>query len=389
MRSNRSLIYLDNSTTARPSDRAISRLQTFLTDLWGIPSAPHFKGQELHPILSDSYQALYDFIGAKPEDSFLFTSSGTEAVNHVFSSTYRNVTYLTGKNQFLVAATDEAPSVVASEYLVPLGCIAKTIPVNHQGKVTTEALIESLSPRTALVSLSWANGLTGVIQPVAELADICRERGILFHLDATHVLGKLFYSLEDIGADFISFNGDQLHAPKGTGGLYIKKGVRCSSFLVGSADQGGLRAGPLDVGLLAALATASKEAIETRDLLCTEVARLRNQLEETVQKSIPQAKILFKKQERVPHCSCIAFPGLSNEALLFLLNRKGICATIGGGNFLQLTHQLKACGFDPLTAQGAISFGLSRYTTEEEITTASSVIIDSAKELLKMAEHCL
>lgn len=377
-------LYFDNSTTARPSALSISKLLPFMNDLWGIPSTPHIKGEELHSALSESYRTLYEFLGAKQGDQFVFTSSGTEAINHVILSIYRDVTYSTGKNQFLTCATDEAPAILATERLSQFGCVAKTIPVNAEGKVTPHALVEAISPRTALVSLSWANGLTGVIQPVAELADLCRERGILLHLDATHVLGKLFFQLEDIGADFITFNGDQIHAPKGTGGLWIREGIRCSPFIFGGNDQAGLRAGAVNVGNLVALATAANEAIDSRDLLCSEVSRLRNKLEEEIQKGIPQATIFFKKQERLPHCTVIGFPGIVNEALLFLLNRKGLCASIGGGNFLQLTHQLKVCGISFNLAQGAIAFTLSRYTTEEEVNRAIEVVCESVNLLLKM-----
>ena len=123
--------------------------------------------------------------------------------------------------------------------LEQLGCVGKMIPATAAGYVNVEDLADSITPRTALVSLSWANGLTGVIQPLAGIAALCKQRGILLHVDATHILGKLLYDLEEVGADFISFNGDQIHAPKGTGGLYIKQGIKCSPLIAGGSEQGG------------------------------------------------------------------------------------------------------------------------------------------------------
>lgn len=382
-----SLIYLDNSTTARPSEKVVSAMMPYWTTYWGNSTTPHQKGQELYPFLRDYYQILYDFLGAKENDQIILTSSGTEAVNHVISSVYRDITLSTGKNQFLTSKLDEAASMMAISHLEPFSCVGKMIEVNSQGKISVEALADSISPRTALVSLSWANGLTGVIQPVTEIAHFCQERGIRLHLDATHVLGKLFFDLEEIKPDYLTFNGEQLHGPKGTGILYIKQGIHCSPFLFGSADQAGMRAGSLNMPGLAGIARAAQEAVDSRDLLCTEIARLRNQLERGIIKEFPQAKVCFKEQERLPHCTTIAFPGIANEALLFILNRKGICASIGGGNFQQLGLMLAATGMKDHLAHSAISFSLSRYTSEEEIDRAIAIIVESARMLARLSEH--
>jgi cysteine desulfurase len=300
---------------------------------------------------------------------------------------YRDVTLSTGKNQFLTCAIDEAPAMMAISHLEPFGCKGKMIEVNSQGIATVQAVADCLSPRTALVSLSWANGLTGVIQPVAEIAELCKQRGVRFHLDATHILGKLFYALEEISPDYLTFNGDQLHGPRGTGALYIKQGIHCSPFIFGSADQGGLRAGGLNVAALAGLATAAEEAIDSRDLLCTETARLRNRLEERILKALVNAKACFKNQERLPHCTTIVFPGIANEALLFALNRRGVSASIGGGNFQQLALIAAASKIEETLAHSALSFSLSRYTTEEEIDRAAALTIESVQSLARLSEH--
>ncbi len=155
-----------------------------------MPTVPHQKGQELIPFLSNFYETLYGSIGAKEQDQIILTSSGTEAVNHVISSIYRDITIPTGKNQFLTSQADEAASIMAISHLEPFGCIGKMVPVNADGTVTPQAVADCLSPRTALLSLSWANGLTGVIQPVLEIASLCKERGVRLHLDATHVFRK-------------------------------------------------------------------------------------------------------------------------------------------------------------------------------------------------------
>ena len=273
--------------------------------------------------------------------------------------------------------------------LEPFGCMGKTIEVNAQGIVTAEAVADALSPRTALLSLSWGNGLTGVVQPVTEIAQLCRQRDVRLHLDATHMIGKLSIPLEESEPDYVTFNGEQLHAPRGTGVLYVKRGSPCGPFIFGSSDQGGMRAGGLNMAGLAALACAAKEALESRDLLCTETARLRDRLEREILKDYPQAIVCFKEQERLPHCTCILFPGLANESLLFSLNRKGVCASIGGGNLQQLALQLVACGIEETLAHSAVSFSLSRYTTEGEIDRAVSIIVQSARMLASLSAQLM
>ncbi len=382
-----SLIYLDNNATARPSEKAISAMMPYWTTYWGTPSTPHQKGQELYPAMSEYYKILYDSIGAQENDRLVLTSSGSEAVNHAIFSAYRDVTLGTGKNHFLTSRTSEAAAVMTIHHLETFGCVSKMIEVDKVGLVTLEALAEILSPRTALLSLSLANGLTGVIQPIVEIVALCRQRGIRLHLDVTHLLGKSICNLAELGADYVTFNGDQLHVPRGTGILYVRQGVPCSPFILGGADQGGMRAGGLNISGLAALACAVQEAIENRDLMCTEIARLRNQLERGIIRHFPRAQVCFKNQERLPHCTALFFPGIANEALLFALNRRGVCASIGGGHFQQIGLMLAACGVEESLANSAVAFSLSRYTTEEEIDSTIQIVAESAQKLAGLSEH--
>ncbi len=378
-------IYLDNSTTTRPSEKTIGRMLQFYTDRWGVPSAAHQMGQELFSDIEESYKSLYAMLGAKESDDFVFTSSGAEAVNHAIFAAYLDVARTTGKNQFVTSNIDEAPALMSIGRLEQLGCVGKMVDANQRGYVTAQAVADTMTPRTAIVSLSWANGLTGVINPVGEIASICQERGILFHLDATHVLGKLYYELEDIGASLISFNGDNIHGPKGTGGLYIRQGVKCSPFIVGGLEQAGHRAGSVNIPGLVGLGQAAKEALEARDYVCTEVARLRNKLEKGIMGHVPDAIAYFQDQERLPNCTTVAFPWIANEAMLFSLNRKGVYASIGGGSFQQIGLVLMASGVEETIAHTALSFSLSRETSEDEIDRALDIIVETAKRLRKIS----
>ena len=293
-------IYLDNNTTTRPSEQAVAMMLPFLMERWGSPSAPHWMGQQLYPAIDEALHGIYALVGAKEADSIIFTSSSAEGTNQVILSTYFDVTVHTGKNQYITSTIDEAPSIMAIGRLEQLSCVGRMAPVDKQGRVTAQAIAETMTPRTALVSLSWANGLTGVINPIDEIAELCKERGVHLHLDASHVLGRLFYEWEDVPAHFLTFSGDSIHAPSGTGALFIRHDVKCSPFIVGGVDQGGFRAGSYSVGGLVALGQAAREAIDSRDLLCTEVVRLRGKFEEGILSRIPDAVIFFRDQERLP-----------------------------------------------------------------------------------------
>lgn len=381
----RNKIYLDNSTTTRPSEKTITKMIPYFTEKWGIPSSPHGMGQELLPAIEESLRFLYALLDAQESASFVFTSSGTEAINHVFQATYHDITRLTGKNQFITSNIDEATSLMSIGRLEEWSCVGKMIKANASGYISPEDLLQMINPRTALVSLSWVNGLTGVINPIAELSAVCQEKNVLFHVDATHALGKLFFQMEDLNPSFVTFNGDHLHAPKGTGGLYIKEGIKCSNLIVGSMDQGGRRGGALNVPLLIGLGEAAREALDARDLVCTEVARLRNFFEEEVTSQLMGTKIYFKDQDRVPNISAISFIGVANEALLYALNRKGVFATIGGGNFQQIGLVLMASHIQESEAHSALSFSLSRETTEDEILSAVAIIKECVTKLRKIS----
>ncbi len=383
------MLYFDNQAIARPSEAVLRKMVPYLREKWGNPTRYHQMGQELLPDIQEAYQSLYKLVGASSKNPFIFTSSGAEGVSQVILSAYFDITRKSGKNHFVTANTDEAPSILAMSRLQEAGCLFQMIPTNTQGQVTVQALTELLSPRTALVSLSWANGLTGVIQPVEEIAQLCRERGILFHVDATHVLGKGEYTLEGSGADVLTFNGEQLHAPQGTGGLFLREGISLSPLICGGEEQGGMRGGSWNVPGLIGLAQAAEEALSFRDHLCMETGRLRNALEERLCEAIPEVNILFQNEQRLPHITALAFPGITSEALLYVLNRKGLYAHLGGGNFQKMVHLLKACGVEERRALSAVSFALSRETTEEEIDRAVRLITATAIEMRKLSEHII
>lgn len=381
-------IYLDTITAAKPSKAAVFAMLSFFDTFYGSSISPHAMGAELGAHIAKSYQKIYTLFSAPDSANFVFTSSSAEAISQVIYSVYKDVVRTTGKNQFVTSCIEDAAVIFSVAKLEDEGCSLKMAKLAHgKGAVSVDTLSDVISPRTCLVSLSWASALTGVVQPVAEIAKVCKERGILFHVDATQVVGKIFIDLEEIQADFITFNGEQMHALKGTGGLFAKgQSAFLHPLICGEEELSRLRGGPLNVPLLIALGQAAGEAIHDCNLYCTEVARLRDKLEMQLVEAYPEAIVLFADSERLPHISCIAFPGCRNEALLYSLSRKGVFASMGGGGFQQVELVLKAAGIDHVTAGCALTFSLSKDTTEEEIDRACPIIVDAAKRLRRLSK---
>jgi cysteine desulfurase len=358
-------IYLDHSTVTPPFVPALDGLHAFRKDYWGILSAPHQKGLELFPKMQLALKSMYELVGAHEKDGFQLVSGGTEAVHLVFESIYFNLIRESGKNHIVTTAF-ETDSIAASiNHLEKLGCVAKHVSVNASGQVNRELLEEVIRPRTALVSISWANGYTGVIQPIHDLARLCREKGVKLHVDASAVFGKLFFRFQDLDVDFMTLDGKLIHAPQGVGALFVK----AAEVSKGNEKE-------MDVGMLQAFLASIENVSQHFDHLCTETARLRDKLESRIVEGLPEAQVLFQDADRLPNVTAIAFPGISSEALLYALHRKGVYAARGS-----LEKVLHACGIDPALAHTALSFSLSYQTQETEIDRAAEEIIACVRRL--------
>lgn len=373
-------IYLDHITASPACQNALRAAQPFYDEYFGALSSVHRAGQELYPHAEEAKKKVFELFGAKSDDQFVFTSSGSEACSIAVHSAFTALTKLGGKNHFVARSIDEAASILAISSLEDDGCFLKLAPTSKRGFVAKDALIEAISPRTAFVSLSWACGLTGVIQPLEEIAEVCSQRAIWLHVDATHVVGKLAISFNELPVDILTFSGHGLHAPVGTGGLFAKKHIQLKPVVF---------ANPLNMPMLAALGESAFLSVETQSLYCTEVARLRDLFEEGVCKVYPEAFVLFADEERVPHISAICFPGIHAELLAFALSRKGVCASMGGGPFQPLEKVLEASSIDPELARCALSFSLSRDTQEHELERACVLIGDVVKRLRRLSQGIL
>jgi len=377
-------IYLDNGILSKPSSYLTNQMQSCHERHWHSLTAPYLKGKEPFASIERTLKEIYAFVGADEKDRFIFTSSGAEATAQAYMSAYIDHLSESGKNHILTTAIEEAPILLLGERFEKLGCVSKKVPLSDDGQLTRENLEAALSPRTGLVSLSWASSHTGVIHPIWELAELCREKGVLFHVDASSILGKLYFKFEQIPIDYLTFEGTLVHGPKGSGGLFVNRAVEFESLI-----PEGMPGAQLNTPALIGLGIAFEEMKASFDHLCMETARLRDLFEEGIQKALPETKVLFQNAERLPHITAIVFPGVSSELLAFHLREAGVITSFGGGRAQKLEHQLTASGIDPLEAKSALSFSLSRDTTEKEIRRAIGIIVDSAQKCRTFSEGIL
>ena len=372
-------IYLDNGTATHPSDRLIAEMQLFAKRHWQSIIAPYIEGKEPFTSIDRTLRKVRDFIGATEEDFFLFCSCGTDAISKVYHSVYVDHIIENGKNHILTTSSEEQSMYLIGQRFEKFGLYQRFIPLNNKGEITIEALEKAITPKTGLVSLSSANGLTGVIQPIAEIGEICRKKKILFHVDASNTLGKMYFTLQEISIDYLTFDGTLLHGPKGSGGLFVHRRLPFPNY---HAEEG------FDLNLPAfiGLGIAMQERMETIDHICTETVRLRNKLEEGILLAFPSAQILFKQGKRLPNTSLIIFPKVMSELLTFYLREQKIFPSLGGGRLQKLSDLLTRMGQDPTQSQCALSFSLSHLTTEEEIDRSIGVIIDCFQQCQRFSQ---
>lgn len=369
----RGMAYLDNHTVTRPSSMAVDRWLYAQKERWGSIPALHQGGQELLSYSNRSIEQIKQVLGAHSEDEFIGCGSGAEAINAVLFSHYLSEMRETGKNHVLISSVAEAPLFLSLKRLEKFHCAEKILPMNDSGRITAEAVSEAIKPRTSLVSLSWADGLTGVIHPIEEIAEVCRSKGVALHVDASYMIGKWFFQFKDLEIDYLTWEGALCHAPHGVGGLLVKKGRAFHPFVLG--ERG------CYAGAVAGLASALLENASRFEFLSLETARLKKQLERQIKAECPKAFIWFEEEERLPNTTVFSFPGVESEALLYLLSRQRVYGTIGGGVLPKLSHVLSMSGVPDLLARCSISFSLSYETTEEEIFYAAEKIIENVKQL--------
>jgi cysteine desulfurase len=363
------VIYLDNAT-ALPSDDAVS-----LKMIKALNQDKPISKWAQNPKKGPSLKELYTFVGAHPDDIFIFTSSGAEAINHVMLGTYLAYTRPTGKHHFLCSALASTAAILSAMRLESFGALTQKMSVNNRGFVDQEAFISALSPRTVLASLPCACPLTGVIQPLDEIAKLCQLRGVLLHIDGSALLGRGYFSFEESQASFLTLDGPAIGAPAGTGALFIKRGVELEPLIVAESGQMDLRAGAINEGLLEGFLEAARIAHEGVDAFCMQSAQQREYIENSLKGYLEP---LFTSELRLPHVLALKANGVTAEALAYHLYKQKIIVSQGGGPYQTIGHVLRHCQLDALSCVSTLSIGLGPQNSQEQV----DIMIEKTKSAL-------
>jgi cysteine desulfurase len=359
-------VYVDNNATTKVAPEVLEVMLPYFSEYYGNPSSMHFFGGQVQKKVDEARAKVADFLGADPSE-IVFTSCGTESDNAAILGTLDSYP----EKRHLVTTRVEHPAVEnVSTYLGRKGYRVTELSVDREGRLDLDELRESLTDETALVTIMYANNETGVIFPIEEIGDIVKAKDIPFHTDAVQAAGKIPLNLKKSKLDMLSISGHKLHAPKGVGVLYIRKGTRFSPFLIGGHQEKGRRGGTENVPYIIGLGKACELAKKHLDEENTKVIALRDYLEAKILEKIPNTLGNGDRVHRLPNTLSVSFEYVEGESILLLLSDLGICASSGSActsGSLEPSHVLRAMGVPFTAAHGSIRFSLSIYNTKEEM----------------------
>jgi len=374
-------IYLDNNASTKIDERVFAAMRPYLTNHFAHPSSPHLLGTKVREKIEQARDSVAVLLGTSHPDEIVFTSGGTESIN----TAIKGVLAASPTRNHIVTTKVEHISVLnVCLYEANHRRQVTYLPVDRQGVLNLEDLRRSLTDYTAIVSVMWANNETGVVFPIEEIGEIVKERGIILHVDAVQAVGRLPINLRKLSqVDLLSLSGHKFHGPKGVGALFVRRGTKLHSLIVGGPQEGMRRAGTENVASIIGLGKAAELASTYLEEEKTWVRRLRDRLEAGIIAQIPGSRVNGNRENRIPNTTNITFSGCGAGKLLKGMETHGIYATSGaactGG--LSPSHVLVAMGLTPPEALSSIRFGLSRYNTEAEIDHVIGVLAMITKNL--------
>lgn len=366
------VVYLDNNATTMPAPEAVEAMLPYLTQWYGNPSSVHRFGQRARQAIDEARGRLAALIGSG-EAEVLFTGGGTEAVNLAVRSLYST---RAPRRRIVTSTVEHSATRELVRQMALEGAEVVEVAVDQAGLLDMEQLARVIDDQTALVTLMWANNETGVLFPVAEIAQLCRAARVPFHCDATQAVGKLPVDVKALGVDAMTFAPHKFHGVKGIGALYVRRGLRLRPLVIGGPQERGRRGGTENVAAIVAAGVAAELAQRHLDQM-DRVAAMRDRLEGQILRTIPDTAVNGSIEHRLPNTTNIAFDRLEADAIVIALSERGVCVSAGAAcasGSLEPSHVLKAMGIDMRLAHGAIRFSLSRYTTEADLHRCMEVL---------------
>jgi len=359
-------IYFDNNATTKVAEEVLHEMKPLFCELYGNPSSMHTFGGQIGHKIRKAREQVAALLGCDPTE-IIFTSCGTESDNTAIKGT---LAAYPNRRKIITTRVEHPAVLTVCRDLENHGYTVIELAVDKFGRLDLAELEDKLDDDTAIVSIMYANNETGVIFPIAQIAEMVAEKGIVFHTDAVQVVGKIPLNLSESNIDLLSLSGHKLHAPKGVGVLYVKKGTRLSPFMLGGHQESGRRAGTENVPGIAGLGKACELAGQNIEEENNKIEYLRDKLENAILKSCPDSRLNGNKENRLPNTTNISFEFIEGEAILLMLDKYGICASSGSActsGSLEPSHVLRAMGVPFTAAHGSIRFSLSRYNTEQEV----------------------
>ena len=376
-------VYLDNNATTMVDSKVVEVMQPFFSEFYGNPNSLHKFGTTTHPALSKAIDQVYTALNASDNDDIVFTSCATESNNWVLQSVFTDQ-IINGEKNHIVTTEVEHPSILSTcKYLEEQGVKVTYLPVNDQGIVDANTVKSFITDKTALVSIMWASNETGMIFPIKEIGEICKEKGVLFHSDGVQAVGKIKVDLQSVNIDFVSMSAHKFHGPKGIGALYIKDSQKLTPLLHGGEHMGGRRSGTLNVPYIVGMGKAIELATSDIENTSAKIRQKRDRLEDALLE-LSDTFVVGDRENRTPNTILISIRGVEGEGMLWDLNNGAIGASTGSAcasEDLEANTVMLAIGADNELAHTGIRLSLSRFTTDEEIDYTIAHFKDAVKRL--------
>jgi cysteine desulfurase len=373
-------LYFDNNATTQVAQEVLDSMLPYFRDYYGNPSSMHTFGGQVYRKIEEAREQVALLIGAEP-DEIIFTSCGTESDNTAIMSAIET----NPAKKHIITTKVEHPAVLNfCKNLGRKGYRVTYLPVDNKGRLEIESFLRAIDDDLAIVSIMYANNETGVIFPIEKIGHILKERKVVFHTDAVQIVGKLPVNVKDLPVDMLTLSGHKIHAPKGIGALYVRKGTRFYPYIIGGHQENGRRAGTENVAFIIGLGKACEIAAKSIQKEINFVKKLRDKLEKGLLNNCPDASINGDRENRLPNTSNISFEFVEGEAVLLRLNEYGICASSGSActsGSLEPSHVLRAMGVRNTAIHGSVRFSLSRYNQEEEVNKVIEVMPGIIKDL--------
>ena len=373
------MIYLDNAATTKTAPEVVDAMLPYFSEYYGNASTIYSLGAESKKAMDHARQTIADSLGAKPEEIY-FTAGGSESDNWALKATAE--AYASKGKHIITTKIEHHAILHTCEYLEKRGFEITYLNVDRDGLISLDELKAAIRPDTILISVMFANNEIGTIEPIAEIGEIAKEHGVLFHTDAVQAYAQVPINVDEMHIDMLSASGHKLNGPKGIGFLYIRKGVKIRSFVHGGAQERSRRAGTENIPGIVGLGAAVERAMRIMDTKTRKEIELRDYLIGRLENEIPHCWLNGHRTKRLPNNINFSFLFIEGESMLIMLDMKGICASSGyacTSGSLDPSHVLLAIGLKHEEAHGSLRLTLSEESTKEEM----DIVAEEVKKIVQ------